>query len=245
MKSAYLVLGVPGNATREDIEAAFEKAKSFYSPARLAADPQAVDKFLEVKTAHQILRDDESRAAHDRKLSGAKANAAPTPRMDRSLSLQPAEAPWPVRALPILLAVVLVIFATAFYVNHKRETARKAQEAQELQLKAQAEEEEKKEALRLATEEANRQQLAKRAEQQERQFRQESERAISNARYSEAQRSYQESQRQSNEQREAQRKDYEARTREQNEARAADQRLARDKARIRELCYQNYRRYDC
>lgn len=243
MKSAYLVLGVPGNASREDIEAAFEKAKSFYSPARLAEDPKALDKFLEVKTAHQILRDEESRAAHDRKLSSAQAST-PAARVDRSLSVKP-EASWPVRALPILLALVLLIFATTYYVSYKREAARKAQAALELQLKAQAEEEEKKEAARLAAEEASRQQLARRAEQQERQFRQESERAISNARYSEAQRSYQETQRASIEQRDAQRKDYEARTREQNEARAAEQRLARDKARIRELCYQNYRRPDC
>jgi len=243
MKSAYLVLGVPGNASREDIEAAFEKARSFYSPARLAEDPKAVDKFLEVKTAHQILRDPESRAAHDRKLSSAQAST-PAARVDRSLSVKP-EASWPVRALPILLALVLLIFATTYYVSYKREAARKAQAELELQLKAKAAEEEKKEADRLAAEEASRQQLARRAEQQERQFRQESERAINNARYSEAQRSYREIQRDSIDQREAQRKDYEARAREQSEARAAEQRLARDKARIRELCYQNYRRYDC
>jgi curved DNA-binding protein CbpA len=244
MKSAYLVLGVPGNASREDIEAAFEKAKSVYSPARLAADPQAVDKFLEVKTAHQILRDEESRAAHDRKLSSAKTGAAPAARIDRSVSVKP-EASWPARMLPILLVLVIVIFATGYYVSSKREAARKAQEAHELQLKAQAAEEEKKEQLRLAAEEANRQQIARRAEQQDRQFRQESERAIGTARYSEAQRSYQEIQRESIEQREAQRKEYEARSREQNEARMAEQRLAKDKARIRELCYQNYKRSDC
>ncbi|SDN21405.1 J domain-containing protein [Polaromonas sp. JS666] len=244
MKSAYLVLGVPGNASREDIEAAFEKAKSFYSPAKLAEDPKAVDKFLEVKTAHQILRDEESRAAHDRKLSSAQANAVPAARTARVPSAKP-EVPWPVRALPILLALVLVVFATGYYISYKREAARKAQAELELQLKAKAAEEEKKEADRLAAEEANRQQLARRAEQQERQFRQESERAINNARYSEAQRSYREIQRDSIDQREAQRKDYEARAREQSEARAAEQRLARDKARIRELCYQNYRRPDC
>ena len=244
MKSAYLVLGVPGNATREDIEAAFEKAKSFYSPARLAADPQAVDKFLEVKTAHQILRDEESRAAHDRKLNNARPNAAPVARIDRSPSVKP-EASLPQRILPILLALVLVVFATGYFVSSKREAARKAQQAYELQLKAEAAEEEKKEQLRLAAEEENRQQIARRAEQQDRQFRRESDRAISTARYSEAQRSYQEIQRENTEQREAQRKEYEARSREQNLARMAEQRLAKDKARIRELCYQNYGRHDC
>jgi curved DNA-binding protein CbpA len=241
MKSAYLVLGLPGNATREDIDAAFEKAKSFYSPARLAEDPQAVDKFLEVKTAYKVLRDEESRAAHDRKLKSAQA---PAPRTPRPVAVRE-EASWARRVLPILLAMLVVVFATGFYISSKRETARKAQAERELQLKAEAAEEEKKEQLRLAAEEANRQQMAKRSEQQERQFRQESDRAINRANSAETQRSYQELQRENMEQREAQRRDSEARSREQNQARAADQRLARDKARIRELCYQNYRRSDC
>lgn len=242
MKSAYLVLGLPGNATREDVEAAFEKAKSFYSPARLAQEPQAVDKFLEVKTAYQVLRDAESRAAHDRKLLGAPSPGA---RASRPVIVQKEEASWPMRALPYLLALLVVVLATGFYVSSKREAARKAQAAQELQLKAEAAEEEKKEELRRAAAEQNRQRLARQAEQQDRQFRQDSDRAINNARFSEAQRGYQDMQRESMEQREAQRKESEARAREQNLARAAQQRLAADKARIRELCYQNYRRADC
>lgn len=242
MKSAYLVLGLPGNATREDVEAAFEKAKNFYSPARLAEEPQAVDKFLEVKTAYHVLRDEESRAAHDRKLSGAQSPGTRTP---RPVVTMKEEASWPMRALPYLLALLVVVLATGFYISSKREAARKAQAAHELQLKAEAAEEEKKEALRRAAEEENRQRLARQAEQQDRQFRQESDRAVNNARFSEAQRTYQDMQRESVEQREAQRKEAEARSREQSQARAAQQRLAADKARIRELCYQNYRRSDC
>jgi curved DNA-binding protein CbpA len=244
MKSAYLILGVPGNATRQDIETAFEKAKSFYSPARLADDPQAVDKFLDVKTAYQVLRDEESRAAHDRKLNNTQARATPGARAPRPVTVQQ-EASWAMRALPILLALVVVIFATGFYVSNKRETARKELAARELQLKADAAQEAKKEELRLAAEEANRVQIARRAEQQERQFRYESERAINSSRSAEMQRSYQETQIANAEQRENQRKEYEARSREQSAAREAERRVANDKARIRELCYQNYRRPDC
>lgn len=244
MKSAYLILGVPGNASREDIEAAFEKAKDFYSPARLAEDPQAVDKFLDVKTAYKVLRDEESRAAHDRKLSSAQASAAPTARAPRPVKVQQ-DASWSARALPILLAVVIVVFATGFYISNKRETARKELAARELQLKAEAAEEAKKEELRLAAEEASRVQAARKAEQQERQFRHESDRAINNARSAEMQRGYQETQMANAEQRENQRREYEARSREQSAAREAEQRVARDRARIRELCYQNYRRADC
>lgn len=244
MKSAYLVLGVPGNATKEDVEAAFQKARDFYSPARLAADPQTLEKFLEVKTAYQVLRDEESRAAHDRKLSGAQAGMAPRARVTRPVTVQE-EASWPARAMPILLMAAALVFAAIFYVSAKRETARKELAAQELQLKAKVAEEAKKEELRLAAEEANRLQLARQAEQQERQFRQESDRAINSARSAETQRNYQETQRASAEQRENQRKEYEEKSREQRLAREAQQRVSADKARIRELCYQNYRRPDC
>ncbi|WP_457278952.1 DnaJ domain-containing protein [Polaromonas sp. P5_D5] len=243
MKSAYLVLGVPGNANKEDIEVAFNKANIHYSPARLAADPQAVDRFLEVKTAYQVLRDDESRAAHDRKLSSTLTRPAAA-RLDRTIKVEQ-ESSGLTRVVVILAVGVAMLFAGSFYISSKREAARKEQAAQELRLKVQAEEDARKEELRLAAEEANRQQIAKQAAQQERQFRQESERAINNVRSAEAQRSYLESQRASAEQREAQRKEYEAQSREQNKVREAQNQLARDKARIRELCYQNYRRWDC
>jgi DnaJ-class molecular chaperone len=243
MKSAYLVLGVPGNANKEDIEAAFSKAKLHYSPSRLAEDPQAGERFLDVKTAYQVLRDDESRAAHDRKLSSTLTRPAAA-RTDRTVRIEQ-EPSGLKRVLVVLTAVVAVLFAGGFYISSKREAARKEQAAQELRLKVQAEEDATKEELRLAAEEAKMQQIARQAAQEERQFRQESERAISNARSAETQRNYMESQRASAEQREAQRKEYEARSREQNTAREAQNRLAKDKARIRELCYQNYRRWDC
>ena len=149
------------------------------------------------------------------------------------------------RLLMILFAVVAILFSGIYYVSSKRETARKELAAQELRQKAQAEEEARKEEVRLVLEEANRQHIARQAAQQERQFRLETERAISSVRSAEAQRDYAESLRASAEQREAQRKEYEARSREQNTAREAQNQLARDKARIRELCYQNYRRWDC
>lgn len=248
MKSAYLVLGVPGNASKEDIEEAFNKARTYYSAAKLAADPQAVEKFLDVKNAYHVLRDDESRAAHDRKLSGMRSQPAVTTPSARStaraVQAEP-QAAWFTRPLPVLATVVVLVFAAGFYIHAKREAARKEQAAQELQLKQLAAEEAKKEEIRLAKEEADRVRAARQTEQQERQFRQESDRAFANARAAEAQRSYQETQRQYADQREAQRKEYEARAREQSIAREAQQRLAMDKARIRELCYQNYKRYDC
>ena len=75
MRSAYLVLGIPGNATPDDVETAYRSATQVYSPERIASEPGAVDKFNEIKDAYKILRDPQARAAHDRKLS-----AVPRPR---------------------------------------------------------------------------------------------------------------------------------------------------------------------
>lgn len=72
MKSAYLLLGVPGNATADDIAAAFAKAKAHYTPAHMADTPGALERFNEVKTAYEILRNPDTRAAHDRKLLAAQ-----------------------------------------------------------------------------------------------------------------------------------------------------------------------------
>jgi curved DNA-binding protein CbpA len=249
MKSAYLILGIPGNATSQDIEEAFAKAKAHYSPARLASDPQALDKFLEVKNAYQILRDGESRAAHDRKLLAMQSEPASANRPARPVRQEEPEPAWFTRPLPILAIVVVLVFSAGFYFSAKRETARQERAAQELALKKLAAEETQKEELRLAKEEAerkNQEQMAEqKADRQEEQMRQDADQALANVRVTEAVRTYQENQKQSAEQREAQRKEYEARARQQNIAREAQQRLASDKARIRELCYQNYRRYDC
>ncbi|WP_421954831.1 DnaJ domain-containing protein [Polaromonas sp.] len=246
MKSAYLLLGVPGNASKEDIEEAFNKAQNHYSKSRLAGDAQAVEKFLDVKNAYNVLRDDESRAAHDRKLSSAHTPAATAPvRITRTAGTAEPQTPWFLRPLPVLATVVVLVFAIGFYINQKHVAASKAQAEQELQTKKMAEEALKQEEARLAREEIEKSRMARQAEQQDRQFRQESDRAFANARSAEAQRGYQEMQRQQAERNDAQRKEYETRAREQNLAREAQQRLASDKARIRELCYINYRRYDC
>lgn len=247
MKSAYLVLGIPGNASKEEVEEAYATAADHYSKSKLATEPQAIEKFLEVKNAYHVLRDDESRAAHDRKLNAMQsqpAGTAATGRTVRVLQEEP-ETAWFARPLPILAIVVVAVFATGFYFNAKRETARKELAAQELRLKELAAKEAEKEELRLAKEEAERVREARQAEWQDERFRRESSQALANARAAEIQRSYQETQRLNSEQREAQRKDYEARSHQQNIAREAQQRLASDKSRIRELCYQNYRRYDC
>ena len=68
MRSAYITLGVPRNATIEQIQRAFHVLSNFHSGQALANLPGAADKCRELHAAYQVLSDPDSRAAHDRKL---------------------------------------------------------------------------------------------------------------------------------------------------------------------------------
>ena len=247
MQSAYSVLGVPGNASRADIDEAFEKAQAHYSDQKITLDPQAAERFVDIKNAYRVLRDEESRAGHDRKLDASAGRSAHTPstrRQTTPLVVEPHTSRISMWLQFIAVALILLV-VSGFYFNSKKETARKERVALELKTQQLAAAEAEKEELRKTTDDTYRAKLAFINEQKDLQFRQESSHAISRARSAEIQNINQDAQRVNTEQREAQRKEYEAKTREQNAAREAQQRLAMDKARIRELCYQNYRRPDC
>ncbi|MES2912272.1 MAG: DnaJ domain-containing protein [Pseudomonadota bacterium] len=243
MRSAYTVLGIPGNSSADDIDEAFSKAQAHYSAEKLAAEPSAGDKFAEIQAAYKVLRDPESRAAHDRKLSGqaipaSQRRAAPTVVVTE-------EKPWYTRPLVVLSLAVLLVAGAGFYINSKNVAAAKAIAERELQEKKVAEAALKLETERIAQEAAEREQRARREEQQDRQFRQEGNRAIAVARTIETHNRYVEVQNDRNQQMDQRREEAERRSREQMATRDAQQRAQADKNRLRELCYQNYRRYDC
>lgn len=244
MKSAYLVLGIPGNASKEDIEAAFANATAFYTPSRLASESSEVDKFLDIKNAYQVLKDDASRAAHDRKLNAAAQPISAGARPALSVHAE-TESSWFMRLLPLIALAAFLFFSINYFLNQKREAAAKELAVKEFKIKQLVAEEANKEAQQRAKEESDKAQLARKNEQQDQQFRNDSDRAFANARSNEIQRGYQELQRDAAAQQAEQRRQYEAAAKEQNLARQAQQRIANDKARIRELCFQNYRRFDC
>jgi len=68
MKTLYDLLGVRPNADNATIKAAFRKAVKAYHPDANAGDRTAEQRFMEITTAHSILRDGERRANYDRAL---------------------------------------------------------------------------------------------------------------------------------------------------------------------------------
>lgn len=65
-RDLYEVLGVPKNATADDIKSAYRKLARQHHPDVNPNDPSAEDRFKEIGAAYEVLRDPDKRAAYDR-----------------------------------------------------------------------------------------------------------------------------------------------------------------------------------
>jgi curved DNA-binding protein CbpA len=241
MKSAYSVLGIPGNARAEEIEQALQKAQAYYTRERLAEDPQAMAKLADIRDAHRILSNAEMRESYDRKLSTAVERPAGRPRVVIESEGTPAY----VKLLIVMALLVVAMFAGGGYMSYNREQARKVVAAQELaQKKLEAEEAAKAQAQQEKAEAERALALAK-AESQERQLRAESSAIARNVAYANMQEQNTANRQFEAEKRDKLRRESDARNDERQRVYEAQRKLAADKQRIRELCYMQYRRSDC
>lgn len=231
MKSAYATLGVPGNASEEDIRQAYERSTIYYSKEKLIENPLLVERLNEIKEAYKILSSPDFRQLHDRKLNAT----APSP------NARTVYVPVPEKsggALKILLLAVTVMFAIGTYYSHTREEARKLKVAQEFALKKQTEEAEARAAQEQAAADAEKARVNALAENREQQLRAESaaiaRQVLVNQTTS-----------QIIQERQAQANRNIALQEERQRHSAAQQRAAADQSQLRNICMQNYGRPNC
>src|ERR1035438_10808064 len=62
----YEILGVPKNASKEDLKKAYRKLAMQYHPDRNPDDKESEEKFKEAAEAYEILNDDDKKARYDR-----------------------------------------------------------------------------------------------------------------------------------------------------------------------------------
>lgn len=244
MKSAYSILGIPGNATQTEIDQAFQQASVHYSHARVADDPDSATRLVDVRDAYKLLSNADMRAAHDRKLGAALAV-----RPERTRVLIEAEAPsWYRQPMVILALLVVGVFAVGGYMSHTRTQLRKAQAEQaalelaQKKLDAEAAAAAEAQQRRLDAERAR---AEARADSQERQLRAESAAIARTVANSNQQQESSMLRQIEADRREKQRRENEVKNEERQRVNEAQRRLAADKQRIRELCYQQYRQTNC
>lgn len=241
MDSAYNVLGVPGNATPEEIDQALQKALQHYNHAKLAEDSAAIARVLAIREAHKILSNSDMRAAHDRKL----LSYVNRQRQATAIAMEAVPPAWYTKPLVLGTVLVVAMFAAGSYMNYQRTKARAAQEAA-------AHEEKRLEAEALAKAEAQNRQAEERKawelsqdKARERQMAAEASASLRTAMMAESSAQADMRRKADAAEREKLRSEADAKNEDRRRTYEAQRRVAADQQRIRELCYQQYRTPNC
>jgi len=240
MRSAYLLLGVPGDASPAEIDDAYRRASQLFTKERLATEDGALARLAELKDAYRVLRDPASRAAHDRKLAAPPRAPAP-----RTIVVERQEASPVARAAVIGICLVAAVFSAGAYISHRNSERRQQMEAQERADRQAAEREatrRQQEADRL---EAQRAQAAAKAEAAERRLILESQSSAARAQAEVRSQEMAVASARRNEEAEARRQEQARLAEERRVSLESQRRIERDKQKVRELCLQLYRRPDC
>jgi curved DNA-binding protein CbpA len=235
-------LGVPGNASPEEIEAAYLRCNGYFSTERLATDPKAVERQKEVIDAYRLLNNPEFRAAYDRKLTTALKQAPTRPPV---VILEKEEVAWYAKPIMVMSVALVFMLGAGVYISYSRAQDRKIQAERELAQKKQEAEEALQVQRKRELAEAERLRQLAENERRERQLQTEASYAVRAAAQADAQRQSAATRHLELEQREAQRRAQEARNEERQRVQEAERRAAQDRQKIRDLCFQNYRRPDC
>lgn len=250
MKSAYVILGLPGDASADEIRDAYQALVQQLTDGALSNKPDREGRLLEAKQAYQILSNPQTRESHDRRLRGSAAE----PR--KVVVTRETTTPWYLHPLPLVAMATAALFAMGGYMQYQR-SARAAEQAA---IALKQKELEEQEAARLAQEAAaaaaERAKRAQLAEQNEQRMRNEAANALRAQMIADANTQRVVSQQEREERNEAARKEREAKyeaSRKESERQAAQrqaqydaqQRAAENQRRIRALCMQNYGKPDC
>lgn len=65
MKNHYIILGIPNNASQEEIRKAFRKLSAKFHPDINGGDKYFSNMFIQVRQAYEILSDPASKAKYD------------------------------------------------------------------------------------------------------------------------------------------------------------------------------------
>ena len=77
-KNYYEILGVPKNATQDDIKKAYRKLVKEYHPDLHPNDPNCANQFKEINEANEVLSDEKKRSSMKKRTKSAKRSLKTT-----------------------------------------------------------------------------------------------------------------------------------------------------------------------